>query len=136
MNIVDQLKRDEGVKLSPYRDSVGKLTIGIGRNLDDVGISVAEAEYLLLNDLQRTQDALYLAVPWVKDMDEVRRSVVLNMAFNMGVAKLMGFRNTLNYMQRQMWTSAAEEMVASLWAKQVGDRAVRLAKQLVTGVWV
>lgn len=135
MDIVEQLKRDEGVKLQPYKDTVGKITIGIGRNLSDVGISVAEAEYLLMDDLQRTQDKLYEALPWVRDMDPVRRSVLLNMAFNMGVDGLLAFKNTLYLIQNNSLEAAGAEMLRSLWARQVGDRAKRLAKQLVTGEW-
>lgn len=135
MNIVDQLKRDEGVRLKPYRDSVGKLTIGIGRNLDDDGITEAEASYLLLDDLQRTQDALYTALPWVKNLDEVRRSVILNMAFNMGTGRLVGFKMMLNYLQAGNWMLASQEMLRSLWAKEVGERAQRLSTQLLSGTW-
>ena len=135
MTIVDQLTRDEAVRLKPYRDSVGKLTIGIGRNLDDKGISLAEAQMLLQDDIRDVQAELQRSLPWVYQLDDARRGVLENMAFNMGVGKLMGFHDTLSFIQRGMWEQAANAMMQSLWAKQVGARALRLAEQMRTGVW-
>jgi lysozyme len=135
MTIVDQLTRDEGVRLKPYRDSVGKLTIGIGRNLDDKGISLAEAQILLQDDIRDVQADLQRALPWAYQLDDARRSVLENMAFNMGVEKLLGFHDTLSFIQRGMYEQAAHAMMQSLWARQVGLRAVRLAEQMRTGVW-
>ena len=88
-DIILDLKLDEGLRLKPYRDTVGKLTIGIGRNLDDVGISEAEAKYLLSNDLDRTISDLDKYMLWWQTLDTPRRRVILNMAFNLGVAGLM-----------------------------------------------
>ena len=79
-DIILDLKLDEGLRLKPYRDTVGKLTIGIGRNLDDVGISEAEAEYLLSNDLDRTISDLDKYMLWWQTLDTPRRRVILNMA--------------------------------------------------------
>jgi|SRR5581483_8811785 len=135
MNLIDQLIRDEGVRLKPYRDQVGKLTIGVGRNLDDVGISELEAEWLLHNDISRAEDALLQALPWAKDLDEVRRSALINMAFNMGIGGLLGFKNTLAAIQEGRYNDAADGMFESKWATQVGPRAHRLALQIKTGEW-
>lgn len=136
MDLIAQLRRDEGLRLKPYRDSVGKLTIGIGRNLDDVGISEAEAEQLLQNDIDRTKTALYAAFPWVSQLDAVRQAVLFNMAFNMGVEALKNFTITLGHVQRAEFKEAAAAMMKSLWATQVPARAGRLATQMETGVWV
>ena len=135
MTIYDQLARDEGCRLKPYRDTVGKLTIGIGRNLDDVGISLEEAHYLLSNDITRADRAVTKALPWVASMDGVRQAVVINLCFNMGIMGLFQFKNMLSAMKDGDWEVAAAELMDSKYAKQVGDRAKRLAMQLITGEW-
>lgn len=128
-----ELIRDEGVKLKPYRDTVGKLTIGVGRNLDDVGISEAEAAHLLDGDIERTARALDKALPWWRNLDDVRQRVVLNMAFNMGINSLRRFKNTLAAIQAGKYEDAATGMLASKWAQQVGQRAQRLASMMRKG---
>lgn len=135
MNLIDQLKRDEGIRFKPYKDSVGKLTIGIGRNLDDVGINELEAEWLLSHDIDRAQSTLYEHLPWAKDLDEARRAVLLNMTFNMGIFGLMQFKRTLQSIQDGRYEDAADQMLESKWAEQVGPRAHRLAMQMKSGEW-
>ncbi len=133
--LVTQLRRDEGVKLKPYRDTVGKLTIGIGRNLDDVGISNVEADTLLKNDIGRTMADLDKHLPWWLTLDAARRGVLANMAFNMGINGLLSFKNTLALIQQGRFEDAAANMLMSKWATQVGPRAKRLSDQLHTGIW-
>jgi lysozyme len=135
MTIIEQLKRDEGCRLRPYRDSVGKLTIGIGRNLDDVGISQDEADMLLHNDLGKVFTQLSEQIPWIADLDEARQGVLENMCFNMGIHGLMGFKNTLALIQAGEYDKAADAMLESHWAEQVGPRAQRLALQMRRGEW-
>ena len=125
-----ELIRDEGLKLKPYRDTVAKLTIGVGRNLDDVGISEAEAAFLLESDIARTSKALDAALPWWTTLSEERQRVLLNMAFNMGIQGLLGFKNTLAAIQAGKFEDAANGMLASKWAGQVGNRAQRLAQMM------
>lgn len=129
-DIILDLKLDEGLRLKPYRDTVGKLTIGIVRNLDDVGISEAEAEYLLSNDLDRTISDLDKYMLWWQTLDTPRRRVILNMAFNLGVAGLMKFVKTLAAVRAGEHSKAADMMLQSKWARQVGDRAIRLAEMM------
>lgn len=129
-DLILDLKLDEGLRLKPYRDSVGKLTLGIGRNLDDVGISEAEAEYLLGNDIDRTIADLNRLLPWWQGLDDTRRRVLLNMGFNLGVPGLLKFKNTLQAVQDGRYQDAAKGMLASKWARQVGDRAKRLAEMM------
>jgi len=136
MTLQEQLTRDESLRLKPYRDSVGKLSIGVGRNLDDEGITREEAEFMLNNDIASHDAALFAALPWVKDLDDARQGVLRNMCFNMGIHGLLGFRQTLALIQQGKYAEAAEEMLNSKWATQVGARAQRLAKQLEEGVWV
>lgn len=135
MTLKEQLIRDEGLRLHPYKDSVGKLTVGVGRNLDDVGISQPEAEYLLNNDILDATNRLEQALPWTAGLEEVRLAVLINMAFNMGVGALLGFRKFLADVQGGDYQSASQEMLNSKWAEQVGPRAHRLALQMEGGAW-
>ena len=128
-----ELVRDEGLRLRIYKDTVGKLTIGVGRNLDDVGISKDEAYLMLDNDIQRTSDSLDKNLPWWKTLDEVRQRVILNMAYNLGINSLLGFKNTLAMIKTGKYTEAAAAMLNSKWAGQVGARAQRLAEQMAKG---
>src|SRR5258708_976756 len=125
--IADQLRRDEALHLRPYKDSVGKLTIGVGRNLDDVGISEQEADVLLANDIKAATLALEATFPWTMDLDETRKGALVNMAFNMGIRGLAQFKDFLAKMQTKDFRAAAGAMLDSLWAKQVGARATRLS---------
>jgi lysozyme len=130
-----QLIRDEGMVLTPYRDTTGKLTIGVGRNLDDVGISVAEAEAMLEHDLTKITAGIARLLPWTEDLDPARFGVLQNMAFNLGITGLLRFTKMLDALSRHDYATAANEMLDSLWAKQVGRRADRLATQMRSGEW-
>lgn len=128
-----QLSIDEGNKSSPYTDTVGKLTIGVGRNLTDRGLSADEVNYLLSNDIHiATQDAKKL-VPGFDKLDDVRQEVLVNMAFNLGIARLSGFKKFLAAVNAGDFTRASVEMLDSVWAKQVGARAIRLSSAMRTG---
>lgn len=131
--LVNQLTIDEAKKNKPYRDTVGKLTIGVGRNLDDRGLSDDEIAYLLANDIKIVEKELDRELPWWRGMNDVRQNVLANMAFNMGVPGLKTFKNTLLSMRNASYDMAADGMISSKWARQVGDRAKRLAKQMRTG---
>jgi lysozyme len=128
-----ELRRDEGVRLMPYRDTVGKLTIGVGRNLTDVGITNAEAEALLATDVARTAADLDRLMPWWAELDEVRQRVLLNMAFNMGAAEVARWRNWHALLRSGQFAAAADAMMRTLWARQVGPRAVRLSQMMRDG---
>lgn len=136
MTLREQLLRDEGVVLLPYTDSVGKLTIGVGRNLDDVGISRHEAEVLLDNDINRATAAVMERLPWAAALGEVRFAVLVNMTFNMGIGGLVGKNpKALAACERGDYDEAAREMLDGPWKDQVGPRAHRLADQMRTGEW-
>ena len=134
-SLKDQLVRDEELRLKPYTDSVGKLTIGVGRNLTDKGISVQEAQGLLANDIADATADLQAKLPWTATLDDVRKGALLNMTFNMGIGGLLEFHDFLARMQRGDFSGAAGAMLDSLWARQVGPRATRLSMQIQTGVW-
>ena len=130
-----QLIRDEDLRLKPYRCISGKLTIGVGRNLDDKGILREEALYLLQNDVDEVRQDLVSQFPWMRDLDEARFGAFVNLAFNMGITGLKTFVNTLQHARHGHWDKVAVNLLKSKYASQVGDRAKRIAKQLETGEW-
>lgn len=132
--LIRQLRRHEGERLKPYRCTAGKLTIGIGRNLDDRGITAEESAYLLNNDIDRVWTELQTRLPWTTGLSDVRQRVLLDMAFNLGIDGLLKFRNTLATIQAGRYHQAGEMMLDSLWARQVGMRAHRLSKMMQTGI--
>lgn len=125
----------EGVRLKPYRCPAGKLTIGVGRNLDDVGISKEEAYELLKHDISRAATDLFATFPWVKTLDEPRMGALVDMTFNMGISRLKTFKKFTNFMKNKDFKAAVAEMLDSKWAFQVGDRAKRLAQMVDRGEW-
>ena len=132
-----QLSLDEGRKYKPYRDTVGKLTIGVGRNLDDVGLSDSEINLLLQNDVARAITLLNENAPWWSQLTDARQQVMANMCLNMGwgdgTKGLSSFKNTLACIKGGDYDRAADQMLLSLWAKQVGQRASRLADMMRKG---
>ncbi len=133
MNIQDLLIKHEGLRLKPYTDTVGKLTIGVGRNLTDVGISNDEAMFLLNNDIQTAIAELTNNLPWFTSLDPVRQNVLVDMNFNMGWHTLSTFTTFLGYVQSGDYTSAASDMLNTEWAKQVGARAQEDSQMMLTG---
>lgn len=131
--ILAQLVVHEGLRRRPYRDIVGKLTIGIGRNLDDVGLREGEAEVLCLNDVRAVEAGLDARLPWWRRLDAARRATLVDMGFNLGVEGLLGFRTTLGHVQAGRYAEAAEQMLRSRWAGQVGDRARTLSRMMRSG---
>jgi len=127
-----QLIQDEGLRLKPYRCTAGRLTIGVGRNLDDRGITEAEALLLLENDIQSFWEQLTRAQPWIASAPEPVQEALLNMAFNLGLGGLLGFKNTLALLHSGDYKKAAKAMLESQWARQVGARAARLADMVRT----
>lgn len=133
VTLVQELERDEGLRLRPYRDTRGILTIGIGRNLDQVGITREEAYILLAHDLESVEAGLDRYIPWWRKLDPVRQRVLANMTFNMGISKLLEFSKTLRLVNDGQFADAADEMLHSSWAVQVGPRAFRLADMMRRG---
>jgi lysozyme len=128
-----QLPIDEGKRNKPYKDSVGILTIGVGRNLDDVGLRDDEIALMLRNDVaQADKDARWL-VPSFDSLSDARKAVLVNMVFNLGRPRLGAFVRFLRAVADQQWDEASSEMLQSKWAMQVGQRAQRLAKMMREG---
>lgn len=131
----EMLIRHEALRLYPYVDSVGKTTIGVGRNLDDKGISKQEALLMLKNDID---DAIQDAIRWLGEdvyyaINEARRMVVINMIFNMGYTRMEGFKKFKTALRNFNYIEAAYEMEDSLWYKQVGIRAKELKQVMIHG---
>ena len=132
-NLIDTLRRHEGVKNTLYKCTSDKWTIGVGRNLEDVGLSEEEIDFLLLNDIIRTKDLMDNYMPWHKDLDEVRQEALINFIFNVGIGTAMKFKNGMSSLEEGDYPSAAAHMLDSAWAKQVGDRAIEITQMIETG---
>jgi len=135
--LVDQVRAHEGCVLTAYQDSLGFWSIGIGRLIDarkGGGITLEEAEYLLGHDLAAAHHDLEVTLPWWAELDEVRQRALIELRFNLGMAGLLLFRWTLAHLQAREYTQAAESLLVSKWAQQVGPRrSARLAEMLREG---
>lgn len=127
------LEYQEGFRSRPYRDTTGHLTIGIGWNLD-AGITLEQARYILSGHIDKALKDCQDSLPWFQRLDAARQLVIVNMAFNMGLYALRGFVNTLGHVARGEYEQAADRMLRSLWARQVGQRARDLSRIMRTGV--
>lgn len=138
--LIRQLKADEGVKATVYKDHLGWDTIGVGRLVDSrkpgSGLRPSEIDFLLQNDIDDRVEALTRRLPWFQDLDDARRGVLLNMAFQLGIEGLLGFKNTLKLIETGDYAGAAKNMLLSKWATQTPARAKRMAEQMRTGRWV
>lgn len=128
----------EGRVEHAYQDSLGWWTIGVGHLIDKrKGGKLPDfiIDALLDFDIKVKRAALRKALPWVDKLDPVRQAVLDDMAFNLGIQGLLGFRNTLRFIEVGDYEKAASNMLKSLWAKQVKTRAVRLSNMMRTGQW-
>ena len=153
-HFIEELIKHEGLKLQVYKDTLGIDTIGIGRNLEDRGISKeeldaldiptidhiyeygiteADAVYLATNDVQIVEEELLQAHPCVDRLDSVRQLILMDMAFNMGVPRLCKFKKMWNANHEEDYPTAAKEMLDSRWANQVKGRATKLANAMHNG---
>jgi len=137
--LINEIKRDEGKRTVGglhvmYIDSLGHPTIGWGRKISEPsGLTDDEAEFLLGNDIARIVAELDRRLPWWRDESELRQRALVNMAFQLGVSGLLGFKKMLMAMQAGMYKKAAQEALDSLWAKQTPTRAERIAKMIEQG---
>lgn len=148
-SLTRQLKRDEGYITYCYDDATGKAltkgstikgypTIGVGFMIDkSKGGRIPDAviSYWLDYEINERMKAVQEKLPWIVNLDEARQGVLLNMAFQMGVNGLLGFKNTLAMVKNAEYNKAADGMLNSLWAKQTPARAKRLSEQMRTGAW-
>lgn len=134
-DLISMLKRHEGLRLKPYHCSAGKLSIGFGRNLDDMGISEDEALYLLQNDIDACYSELNV-FHWFQELDQVRQEALVDMRFNLGLPRFLLFKKMIAKLMAKEYSQAAEEIVNSLYARQVGDRANELAYMIERGEYL
>ena len=153
-HLIEKLIAHEGMVLQVYKDSLGIDTIGIGRNLEDRGISKkelddldiptighvyeygiteADAVYLATNDVEIVENELLNAHPCVAELDSVRQLVLADMAFNMGVPRLCKFKKMWIAIHVDDFQTAAKEMLDSKWANQVKSRSTILANMMHVG---
>lgn len=136
LQVLADLRRHEGCRLSAYRDTVGVWTIGYGRTkgvTPGMKITQEEAEADLRKDFLQAWEDAKIVYKDLDKLDKVRQSVLINMAFNLGRAKLRGFVGTIRFIAAGDYSNAALNMLDSLWARQVGQRATELAKRMSTG---
>lgn len=130
-----QLIRHEGLELKPYRCTAGKLTIGVGRNIEDVGISRDEALMLLENDIRECHADLYRIFPAFHGIAPGRQYALVDLRFNLGPSRFRTFRRMIAAVQAKDWDAAADELIDSRWWHQVqDDRKTTLHRQLKDGV--
>ena len=131
--VLDQVKADEGLRLFPYEDTTGHLTIGYGHNLTAKGLRSTFCEQLLVADLQDAVAELETALSWVDQLDMVRQGVLLQLAFNLGIKGLLGFHQMLTHLQAGEWDAAAAALIDSTAGHQEPARIQRWANQLAAG---
>lgn len=133
MTLRELLIKHEGIKGKLYYDTEGVATIGVGRNLEDVGVSYDEAMLMLDNDIKRVLYACWHEFPWFGELTENRQHVVASMVFNLGLTGFKKFKKMIAAIEQENWVEAACQMVDSKWAAQVKSRAVELAVMMKEG---
>jgi len=133
----DMIKRHEGVETHCYKDHVGLETIGVGRCIAEgsLGLSDDEIDYLLDNDIVRCIKELTRSLPWFSSLDEVRKEALIDLCFNLGLTRLLGFKKALAAVEVSDWDTAKVELLDSRWATQVGNRAQEIAEMIRSGVY-
>ena len=131
--LLEQLKDFEGLELKAYQCTAGKTTIGLGRNLDDYGITEEEAYYLAKNNIYELEDELDRAISWWRQLDDARQRALINLAHNVGTTTLLKFKKTPQYLEDGSYEEAAKEVLDSRWADQVGRRAIFISNVFLTG---
>jgi lysozyme len=127
------LIKHEGRRNKPYLDSVGKTTIGVGRNLTDKGLSNDEVDYLFANDVGEAMTQAIRVFPGLYLWSENRQNALIDMIFNMGIARFMGFKKMIAALKVNDWATAANEMRHSAWANQLPARVTELASMVEEG---
>lgn len=138
-NLVEILKVNEGLRLTPYRCTAGKLTIGYGHTgpsvVEGIKWTKEQAEHVLLNDARNIAADLDWHLPWWRRLSDTRQEALADMAFNLGMKRLQGFQKMLEALQRGQWQEAAAQCLDSRYARQVGNRAKRNAFVFEHGRW-
>ena len=134
--LFEMLRRHEGVKQFAYRCTANKITIGVGRCVDEdggIGLCDAEIDFLLSNDVDRVEVELENNFSWYKNLNDARKDAMVSIAFNLGLTRLLTFKLALSCMESEDYIMAGMEFDNSLWSKQVGARAEELCQMIETG---
>ena len=131
----ETLIRHEGKRQFAYVDTVGKLTIGIGRNLTDKGVTADEMVHMMNTNIRESELELRNEFPWFEQLGDVRQEVILNMCYNMGMPKLLGFKKMIKALEEFDYHEASKQMIKSKWYRQVKTRGAELAKVMRDGKW-
>ena len=147
--LINLISDHEGVKLKVYDDAtgqelksgdilIGHPTIGVGRNVakDGLGISQEEAEFMLMNDIERVEEEIK-NFP-IEHLNEVRTAIIIDMAFNMGITRFNPtmWKKTFQAIVNEDWQKATTEMLDSNWARQTKRRSARLSQMMLLGTWI
>ncbi len=136
--LTDQLIRHEGMKLQLYKCPANKWTIGVGRNLEDRGVTEEEARFLLSNDISISVDELQRTFNWFHLLDDTRQRAIVDLHFNLGLNRLKTFKKTIGLIEeaiegRVEWSQVSSELLDSKWSTQVGQRAEQIADMMRLG---
>ena len=135
------IQQHEGLRLKPYQCTAGRWTIGYGHNLEAHGksniesITLDEAEKFLDEDISSAENQCRTRIPDFDNLTDVRKAVLIDMCFNLGINGLLGFKKTLTLISQNRFTSAAVEMLDSKWAGQVKSRSSRLSHMMAHNAW-
>lgn len=130
--LVEMVKQHEGFRQTVYKDSVGKMTVGFGLNVEDKGVSEWEAEFLLRNHLLELEAQLK-EYEWFRIQDRVRKDALIDLAYNLGVTGLLQFKRMIRALKAKDYTQAKAEALDSKWARQVGVRADKISGMIESG---
>ena len=126
----ETITRHEGSRLDMYQDTLGIWTIGVGHNIQEKGISPAVMELMLDEDIEEAIVELKRSVSFFSKMPEQVQEALVNLSFNMGIPRLMQFKKTLAYLRDGDFEAAADELLDSRYAEQVGRRADEVADMI------
>ena len=128
-------EENEGYRQFIYQCTADKNTIGIGFNVDDVGLSLEESRVILRMRMTKIKEQLMDSYDWFYDIGECRQSALCDMAYQMGINGLKGFKKSLAYMTEHDYNAAASEFMNSRWARQTPQRAAKVTAMISTGEW-
>lgn len=134
--LIDMLKRHEGVEHFAYECSQSKVTVGCGRNIDrdgGLGLSDDEIDYLLQNDIKRCREELSNEYSWFHRLDAVRQDAIIDLFFNLGATRFRQFKKAIGYLESDDYIMSAAEFLDSRWSQQVGYRAEEICEMIETG---
>jgi lysozyme len=135
-NLIFDIERFEGLRLSPYKDSRGIWTIGYGHNMqtedpDYHQWTIGQAVLQLGEDIKTAEHGLDHFLPWWTELDNVRQDALVNLTFNIGIYSVLGFHHFLGFLQSGAYSAAGDALVDSDWAREVGDARADFLKAMI-----